>query len=86
MFSPDNQPFRCGVRMVPEHMGLKGKQLGRQELKAKTELSGALDLTLPAVMRINRAVDLHADGQILGNDPRRQGFSLGPVRERGPCD
>lgn len=63
MFGAHNEPLGRIVRVMRKDVGFEGSELLRQALEREPKFFAALEFSLPAVMRSDRAFHLRANHQ-----------------------
>lgn len=86
MLGSDDNPLRRRVGVVAQDMDLQGQKLGGEELETEAKLLGAFGPTLPAIMRSDGTIYLHAGCKVVCDDAFGQFLGLGAGGDRGPGD
>jgi len=84
MLRPDGNPFGYIVGMDAQNVFFQSVRGPREKLETQAKLFRAFNLSLPVIMRDDRAIDLHASGQPKGKGFGRESVSIGAPGNGGP--
>ena len=86
MVGANDDPFGRVVRMAFVDVAFERSGVLGEELEGEAKLLGAFGFSLPAVVRDDRAIDLHAGDEAGGDRTGGEGVGVVALSDGGPSD